>query len=102
MSSLRYCSHKGFNKKTPLLPGTDGRSGVFDIRGISADDNQPVAGNILTNKTVEREGLAASIIEKLVDERQTVVGSHICPAKPTPHGFPMGWQSYFYARRGIR
>jgi len=55
VSSLRYCSqHKGFNKKTPLLPGTGGRSGVFDIRGISTDDNQPVAGNILTNKTVER------------------------------------------------
>ena len=43
--------------KTPLLPRADGKGGVFDIRGISADGGQSVVGNIISDGTSEADGL---------------------------------------------
>lgn len=33
--------------KTPPLPRADGKGGIFDIRGISADGDQPIVGNVV-------------------------------------------------------
>ena len=71
------------NENTPLLPRADGRGGVFDIRGISADSDQSVVGNIVSYGMGKGDGL--TIIDgrdidtsplELVDEGLNVIGSH--------------------------
>jgi len=40
------------------LPRADGKGGIFDIRGISADGGQSIVGNIVPDWMGEADGLA--------------------------------------------
>jgi len=42
------------------LPRADGKGGVFDIRGISANDGQAIVGNIVPDRMGERNAAPIS------------------------------------------
>lgn len=69
------------------MPRADSKGGVLILRGISADDDQSIAGNIVPDGMGEGGGFAvidgrdinAATLE-LVDECLIVIGSHTSPA----------------------
>jgi hypothetical protein len=72
--------------KTPPLSRADGKGGVFDIRGISADYGQSIVGKIVLDGMCEGYGFAIidgrgfnASTQELVDECLVVIGTHTCP-----------------------
>ena len=70
--------------KTPLLPRADGKGGVFDIRGISADGGQPVVGNIISDGTSEADGLTVIDRRNVIDKYySTAISSRPILCRPS-------------------
>ena len=69
------------------MPRADGKGGVFDIRGISADGCQTVVCDIVLGGMSKTDGLAVidgtdinAATQEFIYKYQVVIGTHTSPA----------------------